>query len=307
MGHQVRALVGAACLALMVNQAAAQTPPDSPRPAASIDVFTSNDADHTSVQKYGANLDWRYAGPDEFQGLRLETARFRPQGLSTTTDQRVYLRLTDKGVRWSWKGQAGTDGRTVLGSLNLHNEAKFRQEYFLEREILETPRGLSEGVYYTFGGGALDLPINDRNNFTVVAGLQEFTGKNLRSHVRVNYVHVLQPEWGLTAQVRTRYFHSSTPGEYDYFSPRWYAEVTPVVQLRRRAAGWRYVLAAGLGAQRNAGSGWRSARFFNAQLTSPPVGQAWAVTGAFTYSDTPVAVGFTYDYQQATLGITRVF
>lgn len=303
----MRGLIGAACLALAAGHAGAQAPAAGPRPAASVDVFASGDADHTSVQKYGANLDWRYAGPDEFQGVRLETARFRPQGLATTTDQRAYLRLADKGDRWSWKGQAGTDGRTVLGSLNLHNEARFRQEYFLEREILETPRGLSEGVYYTFGGGALDLPINDRNNFTVVGGLQAFTGKNLRTHVRVNYVHVLKSDWGLTAQVRTRYFHSSTPGEYDYFSPRWYAEVTPVLQLRRRVAGWRYVLAGGIGAQRNAGSGWRSSRYVNAQLTSPTVNRAWAVTGAFTYSDTPVAAGFTYDYQQATLGITRVF
>ena len=299
----MRSVLAATCLALTATQAYGQ----ASRPAAGLDVFASSDADQTQVQKFGANLDWRYAGPDEFQGLRLETARFRPLGQSTITDQRVYLRLADKGETWSWKGQVGTDGRTVLGSANLHNEARFRQEYFLEREILETPRGLREGVYYTFGGGALDLPINDRNNLTVVAGLQEFTGKNLRTHVRVNYVHLLKSDWGLTAQVRTRYFHSSTPGEYDYFSPRWYAEVTPVLQLRRRAAGWRYLVAGGIGVQRNAGSGWRSARYFNAQLTSPPVNHAWAVTGAFTYSDTPVAAGFTYDYQQATLGVTRVF
>jgi hypothetical protein len=294
-------------LVLAAGHAVAQTPSTGPRPAAGVDVFASSDADDTSVQKYGANLDWRYAGPDEFQGLRLETARFRPQGQNTTTDQRVYLRLADKGERWSWKGQAGTDGRTVLGSLNLNNEAKFRQEYFLEREILETPRGLSEGVYYTFGGAALDLPINDRNNFTVVAGLQDFTGKNLRTHVRVNYVHVLKSDWGLTAQLRTRYFHSSTPGEYDYFSPRWYAEVTPVLQLRRYSAGWRYLLAAGIGAQKSAGADWRRSRYLNAQVTSPTLSKGWALTGAFTYSDTPVGSGVTYDYKQVNLGVTRVF
>ena len=303
----MRGLFGAACLILAGTDVSAQTRSAGLSPAAGVDVFASSDADHTSVQKYGANLDWRYAGPDEFQGLRLETARFRPQGQSTTTDQRVYLRLADKGEAWSWKGQAGTDGRTVLGSLNLHNEARFRQEYFLEREILETPRGLSEGVYYTFGGGALDLPINDRNNFTVVAGLQDFTGKNLRTHVRVNYVHVLKPDWGLTAQVRTRYFHSSTPGEYDYFSPRWYAEVTPVVQLRRYAAGWRYLVAAGIGAQKSAGSDWRRSRFFNAQITSPTLGKTLAFTGGFTYSDTPVGAGVTYDYKQFNLGLTQAF
>ena len=275
--------------------------------AAGVDVFTSSDADHTQVWKWGANLDWRHAGPDEYQGLRIENARFRPLGQPATSDQRVYLRLADKGKTWTWNAQVGTDGSSALGAFNIHNTARFRQEYFLEREILETPRGLKEGLYYTFGGGALDLPINDRNNITVVAGLQEFTGANVRTQFRVNYVHVLKPDWGLTAQIRTRYFHSSRPGEFDYFSPRWYAEVTPVIQLRRRAGGWRYLVAAGIGAQRNSGSGWRSARFLNAQLTSPPVNHAWAVTGAFTYSDTPVGAGFTYDYHQASLGVTRLF
>ena len=296
------------CLAASAaTQAGAETLASAPRPAAGVDVFASSDADHTEVQKIGVNLDWNYAGPDAFQGVRVENARFRPLGLSAINDQRVYLRLADKGESWSWKAMPGTDGHTVIGSASLHNEAKFRQEYFLEREILETPRGLREGVYYTFGGGALDLPINDHNNVTLVAGLQDFTGKNLRTHVRVNYVHVLKSDWGLTAQLRTRYFHSSTPGEYDYFSPRWYAEVTPVLQLRRYTAGWRYLLAAGIGAQKSAGADWRRSRYFNAQLTSPTVSKSWAVTGSFTYSDTPVGSGVSYNYKQGTLGVTRAF
>ena len=33
--------------------------------------------------------------------------------------------------------------------------------------------------------------------------MQDFTGDNLR----LNYIHVVKPKWGLSAQVRTRYFN----------------------------------------------------------------------------------------------------
>lgn len=277
-----------------------------PSHAVGFDVFASSDADDTRVVKAGLNADWHYRGPDDYLGLRLETARFRPLGGATTQDQRFYLRFADRTGDWSWKGQVGTDGETVLGAASVHNQARFRQEYFIEREILETPRGLNEGLYYTFVGAALDLPVDDRNSLTAVVGLQDFTGDNVRTHLRLNYVHVLQPDWGLSAQVRTRYFHSSHPGEFDYYSPENYLEVLPVLQVRRYANGWRWVVAAGLGAQKQTGADWRSARYLNAQITSPPI-RDWAVTAALTYSNTPVASGYTYDYTQLNFGIVRAF
>ena len=277
-----------------------------PSHAAGFDVFASTDADDTDVLKAGVNLDWRYHGPDDYFGVRLEIARFKPLGQDATEDQRLYLRFADRTGDWSWKGQVGADGETVLGAASLHNEARFRQEYFIEREILETPRGVDEGLYYTFVGGAFDLPINDHNTFTVVAGVQDFTGQNVRTHLRLNYIHALKPEWGLSAQVRTRYFHSSDPGEFDYFSPKDYVEVMPVLQVRRYYGGWRYVVAGGVGGQKQTGEGWRSARYFNAQVMSPPI-REWAVSAALTYANTPVTNGYTYDYTQASLAIVRAF
>lgn len=276
-------------------------------PAVTVDAFASSDADKTEVARFGANLDWRSDGPDRHQGVRIETARFSPLGQDTTEDLRVYYRQADVSGAWTWKAQVGTDGDTVLGALNAHNNARWRQEYFLEREIIETPQGLTRGVYYTFAGGALDLPIDARNTVTAVGAVQAFTGRNERVHLRASYVHVLQPEWGLTAQLRSRWFRSSHPGEYDYFSPRNFVQVTPTLQLRRRARGWRYVVAAGLGAQKQTGGKWRSARTVSGQLTSPPTRQGWAVDAAFAYSNTPVGAGYTYDYRQFSLGLTRAF
>jgi hypothetical protein len=277
-----------------------------PSHAVGFDVFASTDADDTEVIKAGVSADWRYRGPDDYLGIRVETARFKPLGGPSTEDQRVYLRFADKTGGWSWKGQVGTDGETALGAVSVHNEARFRQEYFIEREILETPRGLDEGVYYTFVGGAFDLPVDDRNGFTAVVGLQDFTGDNVRTHLRLSYVHVLKPEWGLSAQIRTRYFHSSDPGEFDYYSPENYAEIMPVLQVRRYSNGWRWSVAGGVGGQKETGGDWRSARYFNAQVTSPPI-REWAVNAAVTYSNTPVTSGYTYDYTQVNFGIVRAF
>lgn len=296
----------AGCLLMSMPVSVAQAA-ESFGHAVGTDLFVSTDADDTDVVKGGINLDWRFKGPELYQGIRLERARFKPLGGPSKDFDRVYLRYGDRASHWAWTSQVGTDGHTALGSVTVHDDARFRKEFFLEREILETPQGIRKGIYYTFGGAALDLPVNDRNNVTVVAGLQAFTGKNERLHLRGIYTHVVKPDWGLSVQLRGRYFHSSHPGEYDYFSPRWYSEVLPVVQLRRYSGGWRYSLAAGIGAQRDSGSDWRSSRYVNAQVTSPAVGGRWFVKAGLVYSNTPVGSGYVYDYTQFNLALTHAF
>ncbi|MNY47868.1 hypothetical protein D3C86_1831670 [compost metagenome] len=80
----------------------------------------------------------------------------------------------------------------------------------------------------------------------------------------------------------------------------------PVLQVRRYHGGWRYVVAAGVGGQKETGGDWRSARYFNAQVVSPPL-REWAINAGFTYSNTPVASGYTYDYSQVNFGVVRAF
>jgi hypothetical protein len=306
----MRTLAGALALAAFslcaVPSAAQDEAAERVPGAATIDVFASTDADDTEVLRTGFNLDWSHPAEDRYLGIRVEKAWFTPLGGETTGFERVYGRYADKSGGWAWNAQVGTDGHTVLGSFNLADSARWRKEVFVERDILETPRGVTEGIYFTFAGAALDIPLSERNTATVVVGAQEFTGKNVRLHVRGNYVHALKPEWGLTAQLRTRYFRSTEPGEFDYFSPRWYAEVLPVLQMRRYSGGWRYLLAAGFGAQRDSGSDWRSSRYANAQVSSP-VDRPVQVKASLVYSNTPVGSGFVYDYLQGTLALTTRF
>jgi hypothetical protein len=306
MGNQVTG-GSAIVLAALIFAAPAPAPAAPPSQAVGTDLFFSTDADRTHVVKAGLNLDWGYEGPERYVGIRLEKAWFKPLGRRWQGRNRFYLRTADSLGAWKWNLTAGTDGHSVLGAADIHDESKFRKEFFVEREIVETRAGLKRGIYYTFVGAAVDLPADDRNLITLVGGAQAFTGRNLRTHLRATFIHVLDPELGLSLQLRTRYFHDSDPHEFDYYSPRWYAQAVPVLQMRRfTASGWRYLLAGGIGAQRDSASGWHRSSYFNAQLTSPPR-RRWSGTSSLLFSETPTATGRSYNYMQLTLGLTRTF
>ena len=291
---------GALGCALLATPCAAQ------ERAVATDAWASTDADHTQVFRLGVNFDWVNEGDKRVRGFRLEQARFTPLGGHTTGFERGYVRYADSSGHLAWNAPLGTDGHTAIGTVNLVDEAGWRKEAFVERDVIETPLGVTRGIYYTFAGAALDVPLGSRDSGTAVLGAQAFTGRNVRLHARATYVHTLKREWGLTAQLRARYFRSTVPGEFDYFSPRWYAEVLPVLQLRRFDHGWRYLVAGGYGAQRDAGSAWRSSRYLNGQVTTPARG-GLQLKASVLYANTPVGSGYVYDFLQGSLGIVRRF
>jgi hypothetical protein len=296
--------------AAFVASAASAAAPDAattPNHAVGIDLAFSTDADDTSVLRTGANFDWRYHGPDDYLGLRLERLAYRPSGQARTTDERVYLRAADQLGAWTYHAAVGTDGHTVVGSVSANDQARFRKEIFVERDKVETPLGIAKPIFYTFGGATVDVPLGAATQLTLLGGLQDFTGSNVRTHARVNFIQVLKRDWGLSGQVRTRYFHNSDPGEYDYFSPRWYAEVLPVLQVRRFVGGWQYLAAGGWGAQRDSRSDWRQSRYLNVRVSSPAARRGWIISADATYSNVPITNSATYDYVRATLGLTRAF
>ncbi|HEY8591550.1 MAG TPA: hypothetical protein VIL42_01650 [Sphingomicrobium sp.] len=301
---RVSVLLGCAAALFAAPAMAADEPR---RGAVGSDLFFSTDAEDTSVIRAGLNLDFVHEGPEKYYGVRVEKAWFEPLGGEREGRTRVYLRAADDKGPWKWNATIGTDGDTVLGSATIHDEAKFRKELFIEREILETPLGLKRGIYYTFLGAAIDLPADDRNVVTLVGGVQKFTGDNVRTHLRATAVHVFNPDQGLSVQLRTRYFHNSDPREFDYYSPRWYVSAVPVLQIRRfTASGWRYLLAGGVGVQRDADTDWRRSSYFNAQV-STPVRRAWSGNASLLFSETPTTSGQSYNYLQLTFGVSRAF
>jgi hypothetical protein len=284
-------------------------PGSSLRPAAGTEVFYSSDSDGTEVARAALDFDLRDLGDSNSIGVRVERARYNPGDRGWESRERVFVRGAGKLGKWQLRARVGTDGDSVIGALSLNDEAKIRKEFFVERDIVETPRGLDLGLYSTFAGAAVDLPVDDRNVFTALVGVQEFTGDNVRLHLRGNYIHVVKPKLGLSAQLRGRYFRSSDPGEYDYYSPRWYAEALPVVQMRRFVGGWELLGAAGLGVQRDSGSDWRASRYAHARFRSPSA-SSWSLNGAVTYTNTPSNTGSPrsgYSYVQFSLGVSRRF
>jgi hypothetical protein len=202
-----------ACAAVQAQPAESPLPGG---PAAGVELFASTDSDDTSVVKLLGRALLTESGPDTFAGVALEQAWFTPQGGETRRDRRIYVDLADRaGAKWLWRARLGTDGHTWLGSANLRS-SDWSKEFFHEREIVETPRGVDEGIYYTFAGGSFDIPASPRGTVNVMAGVQEFTGKNVRLHARGSYVHVVKPEIGLSMQLRGRFFHSTEPDEFDY-------------------------------------------------------------------------------------------
>ena len=295
-------------LAAVANNGSAQSLSDRPAagPAPGMEINFSTDSDHTDVIKLLGRGLWSFADRDHYQGVAIEQAWFSPSGDETRKETRAYIDLADNlGADWRWRARVGTNGDTILGSASVRSK-DWSKEFFVEREIVETRLGLDRGIYYTFGGASLDIPAGPSDTFNVMGGIQEFTGKNVRTHLRGNYVHVLAPKLGLSAQLRARYFHSTRPGEFDYYSRRNFLSVLPVVQMRRfDNRGWMYLLALGYGAQKATGSHWQSARLADLRIESPARSNRLQAFAQLQYSNNSLNQGGGgYHYVSGRLGLT---
>jgi hypothetical protein len=156
---------------------------------------------------------------------------------------------------------------------------------------------------------SLDHALGDRDNLNTTAAVQEFTGKNVRLHVRGNYVHVVKPALGFSVQLRTRFFHSTKPGEFDYYSPRNFVQAIPVAQMRRfDSGGWMYLVALGYGVQKATGTGWQSARLADLRIESPHQGRDLQAFAGLQYSNNSLSQGGgSYHYVAVRAGLTARF
>ncbi len=251
---------------------------------------------------------WKFDGSEDYTGLAFEHAWFTPAGGQTRKADRVYFDLADRlGADWRWKARVGTDGHTILGRAQLRR-ADWSRSLSVEREIVETNQGLQRKIYYTLLGGSSDIPIDDNNTLALTAGVQEFSGKNERLHLRGRYVHVLAAKLGLSARFDVRYYHSTKPNEFDYFSPANFLRTLPIVQLRRfDRRGWMYLAAVGVGRQRSTRAGWTTARYAQLHLESAASAGRINAFAELTYANDSITAGPSYDYFQGRAGVTFAF
>lgn len=311
--------LGTACAALSCaffaspEEARAQAAPQeahapSPNTAAGTELWLSTDSEGTQVVKLAGRALWNFEGKDDYAGIVVERAWFTPATGEQREFSRAYLDLANKlNEDWRWRARVGTDGQTVLGTAEIRR-ADWSQSVFIERDIIETEQGLNRRIYYTFAGASSDIVIDESNTVAVSGGLQEFSGKNERLHLRGRYVHALKALPGLSAQMDLRYYHSTEPNEFDYFSPENFIRAMPILQLRRfDNDGWMYLIAGGYGAQNSTGSDWQPARFFQFRLESPRSLRKLDAFADVSYSNDSLVGGLNYDYVQGRLGVTVGF
>lgn len=287
----------AAALLLAAPLAAAE-----PGPALRAEGFLSSDSDGNRTERAALGWDVSRRDIEHWWGFRAERARFSGEGWRER-DERLYLRAAGGEGGWRWQGEAGTNGDDLLGSASVFSTGARRKEFFLERDVLETRRGLAEGRVHTYAGAALDWPLSDRWSATGLVGLQDFGGDNLRRHLRANLVYALAPSQGLSLQLRLRQFNDSDPRELDYFAPGRYRQALGVLSLRRFVGGYQWRATAGAGRQDFTGVGSQPARLLEFEFQTPK-DRGHYLRATAGYSDAPAdgaSGGADYRYRYARL------
>jgi hypothetical protein len=269
-----------------------------------LDAFASSDADGNDSFRSGLSYDLVRDGIDNRRGIKLEHAEASGEGWRYER-ARAYLRLAataDSG--WKWRADIGTDGRSLLGNAALISERGLRRELFLERDIVETRLGVERSLYHSFLGGTVDIPLGSRLTTALVGGVQDFGGSNRRLHARAVVSGVLVEDWGLSTQLRLRYFDDSVAGELDYFAPGWYREALAGLSLRRFVNGYSGRLLLTTGRQQSAGSQSRRASLYELQFETPKR-DGWYLKLNAGYSNTPISSAYTYAYRYLRLEFVR--
>jgi hypothetical protein len=271
-------------------------------PALDAQTFYSSDGAGFDTFKQLAGLDFQYRDPEHYLGIAAQRARYEGPGFEAGYN-RVYFNYADSrdrgdGTSWKWNTLLGSDGHTWLGNAEIFRERAdgSRDDLFLERDIVETREGTRRGIYYTLLGVAEDFTLDSRWSATGVVAVQDFTGENTRTLFKGRLGYVLSEDWGLSAQLRTRWFRDSHPYEYDYFSPRWYGEWIPTLQLRRFYGGNQFRIAVGYGRQRASDRDWQPTKLAEIGWTSPKRG-AWYAKINAGYTNTPVNTSYAYSYR----------
>jgi hypothetical protein len=122
-------------------------------------------------------------------------------------------------------------------------------EFIAAGDLVETQPALEQGIAYGFFGVSAEQQLVSRLTAIGLIAYQPFTDGNERAHLRARLIWDAIPDYGVTAQLRWKQYHSS---EADvgraYFNPQNYRQWQGALAMRRRVAGgwvWSGTLAAG--------------------------------------------------------------
>lgn len=266
------------------------------------DAWSSEDSEGTATHRLGATWQVDRRDAAHWWGVNAEQAQYR--GADWRVDEsRLFLRGAGGGERWRWSGRLGSNGETWVGDATLHSTGNARSEFFLERDRLDTRNGALQGRYQTFVGAAQDWPVHSRLTLAGVAGLQDFSGGNRRTHLRATASATLSDEWGIATQLRMRWFKDSAPDRADYFAPGEYIEALGTLVLTRRVHGLRARVVLGAGEREVRGGGREPARLAEGLLETPEWREGLRFRLRVGYSDAPQAAAVGPGYRYRYIGL----
>ena len=307
MGLTLRRL---ACLAAGALAAGGATAADAGAPSqgAGAGLFVANDSEGFQTRRLALDYLPAYTNRDTLTGVRYAASRFSIGDWSRTAQQLsgVYRSIdpaTTNGtqVEAGLSRQGGHSLLTIDAGYRTPLAAATGLELFLNRDWVETRRALDDGVSFTFAGAALEQALGAHVTVLGVAGYQDFSDGNQRTHGRAKLI--VQPwlDQGFTLQARYRIYRGQADGvARAYFNPERYHEAMLAIGWRKRFEGWMGSLTAGVGRQRVGDDGRTPTRLLEAGLESPARGrQSLRLRAGLNKSASFGGPDYTYRYAQA--------
>jgi hypothetical protein len=117
----------------------------------------------------------------------------------------------------------------------------------MERDLVNSIRGIDNGVHFTAVAAVLDHAFNEQFNVGVAAGTALFSNDNQRPILRTRWNYSINERYGINAYVRTRSYHNTNAYRPEYFSPERLHEASAGVSSRFEVA-QAFVLSASIDA-----------------------------------------------------------
>jgi hypothetical protein len=281
---------------------------EAPSQGAGAEAFVASDSEGFTTRRLALDYLPVYAGRDSLTGVRYAASRFSSGDWSRGAQQLsgVYRSIepaTTDGAQLEagLSRQGGHDLLTLDAGYRTALAAASSLELFLNRDWVETRRALDDGVSFTFAGAALEQALGAHVTVVGVAGYQDFSDGNQRTHGRAKLI--VQPwlDQGLTLQARYRMIRGESDGvARAYFNPQRYNEAMLAVGWRKRVEGWMGSVTAGVGRQRVGDDGRTPTRLLEAGLESPARGrQSLRLRAGLNKSASFGGPDYTYRYAQA--------
>lgn len=219
--------------------------------------WQSTDSEGFGSRRLSVEALTDYEHLDRRTGIRYIDHQFSQNEWQRRGQQlRWVARRTDRKTADGWNAELGWLQQSTHQLLTV--DSNYRHtftggaalEVFANRDVVETRSALTQGLYFNFAGGALDVPVNPHLTLVGLAGYQLFSDDNQRRHVRGRVIWQPSLDLGLTLQLRHRWFDNSRLDVgRAYFNPQQYQEQMLALGWRQRTGDWRHALTAGIGSQ----------------------------------------------------------